>query len=116
MVAANCLEVTSDPYKTIVYDNEDNEVFLPGYRADALTDAAIRYISEKQDKPFFLTLSLLEPHEQNTQWSFIAPDRTDREIEKSWIPPDLASIVSDSPRAKGLTGGLFRGAMSAYLE
>jgi len=114
-LAANCLEVTSEPYKTIVYDNDGNEVFLPGYRPDALTDAAIRYVTEKRDEPFFLTLSLLEPHEQNTLWSFLGPDRVERSIEKSWVPPDLASIVSDSPRAFGLTGGLYRGAMSAYL-
>lgn len=64
-LAANALELCSDSYNTIVYDNDCKEVKLPGYRVDALTDAAIRYIDEHQKEPFFLFLSHVEPHHQN---------------------------------------------------
>ena len=42
-LASNILEFTSDAYRTIVYDGAGDPVFLPGYRPDALTDAAIRF-------------------------------------------------------------------------
>ena len=43
-LASNTLEFTSDAYDTVMYDGDDEEVKLPGYRVDAVTDAAIRYI------------------------------------------------------------------------
>src|SRR5690606_21903714 len=63
--AANTLEFTSDVYDTIVYNTESQPVKLPGYRVDALTDAAIRYVDSHQQDPFFLFISYLEPHHQN---------------------------------------------------
>ena len=47
---------------------------LPGYRVDALTDEAIRYICTHKDEPFYLFLSFLEPHHQNHVDDFVAPD------------------------------------------
>src|SRR5215218_8313807 len=43
-LASNLLEFTSDAYRTVVYDNDGKAVLLPGYRVDALTDAAIRFV------------------------------------------------------------------------
>jgi len=73
-LAANALEHSSEPYRTIVYDNDMHPVQLPGYRVDALTDAAIRYVDEHKDNPFFLFLSFLEPHHQNRSDDYPAPD------------------------------------------
>ncbi len=77
-LAANLLEFVSGPYDTHFWDKDDNEVKLPGYRVDAQTDAAIRYIDEKaqgeSDDPFFLFLSYLEPHHQNHSDNYPAPD------------------------------------------
>ncbi len=64
-LASNVIEFTSEAYRTVVYDEVNDPVRLPGYRVDALTDAAIRYVDAHQDRPFFLFLSLLEPHHQN---------------------------------------------------
>lgn len=64
-LGANVLEFVSEPYRTVIYDRDGAEVRLPGYRIDALTDAAIRYVDDHQDDPFFLFLSFLEPHHQN---------------------------------------------------
>ena len=61
-LAANILEFISEPYRTVMYDKEGGPVRLPGYRVDALTDAAIRYIDGHQSRPFYLFLSFLEPH------------------------------------------------------
>ena len=64
-LAANVLEFVSEPYRTVMYDGAGDEVRLPGYRIDALTDAAIRYVDERREGPFFLFLSYLEPPHQN---------------------------------------------------
>ena len=91
-LASNVLEFTSWPYHTVVYDGENTPVRLPGYRADALTDAAIRYIETHQQRPFYLFLSLLEPHQQNQLDSFPAPDGYRERYTGAWIPPDLAAL------------------------
>lgn len=66
-------------------------VKLPGYRVDALTDAAIRYIDDHKDHPFFLFVSYLEPHFQNSNDSFPPPD-VDFKRAYGYIPPDLGAI------------------------
>ena len=43
-LGANSLEHTSTAYNTVVYDGDNQPVRLPGYRVDALTDAAIRFL------------------------------------------------------------------------
>jgi arylsulfatase A-like enzyme len=91
-LASNVLEFTSDAYRTCLYDNENREVRLPGYRVDALTDAAIRYIHRRQDEPFFLFLSYIEPHFQNTRDDYPAPDGYADGYTGRWIPPDLAGL------------------------
>ena len=64
-LASNVLEFTSDAYRTTLYDNDDQPVDLPGYRVDALTDAAIRYLDGHRNQPFYLFTSYIEPHHQN---------------------------------------------------
>ena len=91
-LAADALEHTSDPYRTVLYDNENNPVRLPGYRVDALTDAAIRYIDQHQDEPFFLFISYLEPHHQNRIDDYPPPDGYRERYTGRWIPPDLATL------------------------
>ena len=51
-LASNVLEFTSDAYDTVLYDNDGEEVHLPGYRVDAVTDAVIRYIDRHKEAPF----------------------------------------------------------------
>jgi arylsulfatase A-like enzyme len=91
-LAANVLEFSSDSYRTVVYDNENRAVRLPGYRVDALTDAAIRYIDRHQDRPFYLFLSFLEPHHQNHLDDYPAPEGYRERYAGRWIPPDLAAL------------------------
>ena len=91
-LAANALEHTSDAYDTVMYDNHNQPVKLPGYRVDALTDATIRYISQPHDSPFYLFISYLEPHHQNHRDDFPAPDGYEERYRGRWLPPDLAAL------------------------
>ncbi len=92
-LGANSLEHTSTAYHTVVYDNDNQPVELPGYRVDALTDAAIRFLDNQKNnkQPFFLFLSFLEPHFQNCFDDFPAPD-TYRHMTSGYMPPDLGSL------------------------
>jgi arylsulfatase A-like enzyme len=91
-LGSNVLEFTSEAYHTIVYDQENRPVRLPGYRVDALTDAAIRYIDAHQGHPFYLFLSYIEPHHQNQIDDYVAPDGYRERYAGRWIPPDLAAL------------------------
>lgn len=89
-LGANQLEYTSDAYDTMVFDTEDEEVHLPGYRVDALTDAAIRYCDAHREQPFFLFMSFLEPHHQNHVDDYPPPDGyREAYTANQWTPPDL---------------------------
>lgn len=96
-LGANSLEHTSTSYHTLVYDNEDQPVKLPGYRVDALADAAIRFLNDRkgEEKPFFLFLSFLEPHFQNCFDDFPAPDIY-KHMPAGYMPPDLGALGGTS--------------------
>ena len=91
-LASNLLEFTSDAYDTVMYDNDNQPVKLPGYRVDALTDAAIRYVDKHQSDPFFLFISYLEPHHQNHLDDYPPPDGYREQYTGRWVPPDLAAL------------------------
>jgi len=100
-LAADVLEHTSDTYRTVLFDNDNRPVRLPGYRVDALTDAAIRYIDAHQDVPFFLFISYLEPHHQNHLDDYPPPDGYREMYTGKWIPPDLAALGGSSHQHLG---------------
>jgi arylsulfatase A-like enzyme len=100
-LASNLLEFSSDAYSTVLYDNECQEVMLPGYRVDAQTDAAIRYIDGHQEHPFFLFLSYLEPHHQNHTDNYPPPDGYEEMYTDRWTPPDLRALGGTSPQHLG---------------
>ena len=91
-LGANLSEFVSEPYRTVLFDGECQPVRLPGYRVDATTDAAIRYVDGHRDHPFFLFLSFLEPHHQNHLDDFVAPEGYRERYTGRWIPPDLAAL------------------------
>ena len=91
-LASNVLEFTSDAYHTVLYDNDNNAVRLPGYRVDAVTDAMIRYIDAHQGDPFYLFTSYIEPHHQNHLDDYPPPDGYRERYAGRWIPPDLAAL------------------------
>ena len=97
-LGANKLEFSSDAYHTVVFDEERQPRRLPGYRVDALTDAAIRFVDEHQDEPFFLFLSFLEPHHQNHVDAYPPPEGSLEPYLDAWTPPDLRALGGSSPQ------------------
>lgn len=95
-LASQLLEFTSDAYDLRLYDNDGAEHKLPGYRVDAQTDAAIRFIDRHQRHPFFLFNSYLEPHHQNSRDDYPAPDGYTERYRDTWVPPDLAALGGTS--------------------
>jgi arylsulfatase A-like enzyme len=95
-LAADLSEFVSDAYHTILFDNNGETVKLPGYRVDAYTDAAIRYIDDRRHEPFFLFLSFLEPHFQNHRDDYPAPEGYSECYTGRWMPPDLAALGGSS--------------------
>jgi len=91
-LASNVLEFTSEAYRTVMYDNDNRPVRLPGYRVDAVTDAAIRYVDVHQREPFYLFLSYIEPHFQNRIDDYPPPDGYRERYTGRWVPPDLAAL------------------------
>ncbi len=99
-LAANTLEFTSDAYETHLWDGDGKEHVLPGYRVDALTDAAIRHLDErsKSEDPFFLFLSFIEPHHQNHRDDYPAPEGYADDYAGSRLPPDLQALTGSAPQ------------------
>jgi choline-sulfatase len=93
-LAANLLEFTSDAYRTVMFDEASDPVALPGYRSDALTDAAIRFVADHHEEPFFLFLSYLEPHHQNELDNYPAPEGYASRYAGRWLPPDVAALTA----------------------
>jgi arylsulfatase A-like enzyme len=107
-LGANALEHTSDSYRAEMYDGEGRKVLLPGYRVDALTDAAIRYLDAHQREPFFLFLSFLEPHFQNSRDDYPPPDGYRERYTGRWTPPDLAALGGSAPQHLGGYWGMVK--------
>jgi|UniRef100_UPI004049B9BA arylsulfatase A-like enzyme len=99
-LASNTLEFTSDAYETHVWDGDGHEHVLPGYRVDALTDAAIRYIDKRSrcSQQFFLFTSYIEPHHQNHRDDYPAPDGYEERYAGSPLPPDLQALTGSAPQ------------------
>ncbi|MBI3830943.1 MAG: sulfatase-like hydrolase/transferase [Planctomycetes bacterium] len=108
------LEMTSDAYRTRMWDNENKPVDLPGFRVDALTDAAIRYIDSNKAKPFYLMISFIEPHFQNSRDDYPAPTGYEERYQGRWTPPDLLALGGSAHRHWGGYCGMVKRLDEAY--
>lgn len=87
---ANGIENTSHPYEGTIWDRDNNPItFKDQYRVDFLTDRAERFLRQKQEKPFFLFISQLEPHQQNDMNQPIAPKGAAARYLNATVPEDL---------------------------
>jgi arylsulfatase A-like enzyme len=91
---ANALEHTTHPYEGTIYDNDGKEItYKDEYRVDFITDRAEKFLRQKHDKPFFLFISQLEPHQQNDWESrIIGPKGSAERFQNSHVPPDLRNL------------------------
>jgi arylsulfatase A-like enzyme len=96
-VASNALERSSVPYEGTLWDAAGQAVeFKDEYRVDVLTDQTVGFLRRKRTQPFFLFVSHLEPHFQNSTNTFIAPKGyADRYRNNFYIPGDLAPFPGD---------------------
>ena len=93
---ANALEHTSHPYFGSLFDGDGKEIkFENEYRVDFLTDRAERFLRQKHDKPFFLFVSQLEPHQQNDENRMVGPKGSAARFINAHVPPDLRAMPGD---------------------
>jgi uncharacterized sulfatase len=95
-MASDLLEMTSHGYDGYVYDKDNQRVDFKGYRADCITQYGIDYIQNyESDKPFFLFISNLEPHQQNDHFNFEAPEGYRERFTDYDKPSDLTPGIGD---------------------
>ena len=93
---ANVLEFTSHPYEGSIFDGDGIEIkFKDRYRVDFLTDRAEMFLRRKHEKPFFLFVSQLEPHQQNDMDRIVGPKGSAERFANAVVPPDLRSFPGD---------------------
>jgi len=94
--ASDILEFTSTPFEGKVFDADNHPIHFSNYRVDAMTDLAVKFLRQRKSQPFYLFLSYLEPHFQNSTNTFVAPHHyADRYRNAFYIPPDLAPYPGD---------------------
>ena len=95
--AADVLEFTSHGYDGYVYDENDRRVDFKGYRADCITDMALEFLDGYDGKkPFFMTVSHIEPHHQNDHGHYEGPEGSRERFRDFVLPGDLEALGGNS--------------------
>lgn len=96
-VASDVLEFTSHGYGGHMFEADGSPYRFTGYRADAVTDAALRFLCERRDpeRPFFQFISHIEPHHQNDRNHFEGPRGSKARWKDHDVPPDLDGKAGD---------------------
>jgi arylsulfatase A-like enzyme len=88
--ASNAIEVTSHPYEGTIWDESGKPMHYEGvHRIDYLTQLAVNYLRRSHEKPFFMVLSQLEPHEQNDLMRSVPPKKYAGKYTNPFVPHDL---------------------------
>ncbi len=91
--ASDVLEFTSHGYDGYVFDENNNRVDFVGYRADCITDMALEFFDERdKEKPFFMTISQIEPHHQNDRKHYEGPEGSKEKYKEYEAPVDLKTL------------------------
>lgn len=93
--AADVLEFTSHGYDGFVFDENNQRIDFHGYRADCITDLALDFFDVRSDKPFFMTISQIEPHHQNDRKHYEGPEGSKERFAKYELPADLKALDGD---------------------
>ena len=87
------LEFTSHGYDGFVFDEDNNRVDFQGYRADCINDLALHFFDVyDRKKPFFMTISQIEPHHQNDRKHYEGPDDSKERFKDFVLPEDLKAL------------------------
>jgi arylsulfatase A-like enzyme len=93
---SNALEFSTHPYEGTIWDRDNNPItFKDEYRVDFLTDRAEKFLRQKQEKPFLLLISQLEPHQQNDLNRMVGPKGSAERFIDAYVPPDLRAFPGD---------------------
>ena len=91
--AADVLEFTSHGYDGFVFDENDQRVDFKGYRADCINDMALEFLDGYTgEKPFFMTISQIEPHHQNDRRHYEGPEGSKERFKDFILPEDLKAL------------------------
>ncbi len=91
--AADVLEFTSHGYDGFVFDENDQRVDFKGYRADCINDMALEFLDGYTgEKPFFMTISQIEPHHQNDRKHYEGPEGSKERFKDFVLPEDLKAL------------------------
>ncbi len=94
---ADVLEFTSHGYDGFVFDENDNKIEFKGYRADCINDMALEFFDTyDRKKPFFMTISQIEPHHQNDHRHYEGPEGSKEKFANFILPPDLAALKGNA--------------------
>ena len=94
---ADVLEFTSHGYDGYVFDENNNRIDFKGYRADCITDLALDFFDERDtEKPFFMTISHIEPHHQNDRKHYEGPEGSKEKFKDYILPEDLKALKGDA--------------------
>lgn len=90
---ADVLEFTSHGYDGYVFDENNNRIDFTGYRADSINDFALEYLDQYTgEKPFFMTISQIEPHHQNDRHHYEGPEGSREKYGHFVLPGDLEAL------------------------
>lgn len=91
--AADVLEFTSHGYDGFVFDENMRRIDFKGYRADCINDLALEFFDQYDgDRPFFMTVSQIEPHHQNDHKHYEGPDGSKERFKDFILPEDLKAL------------------------
>ena len=91
--AADVLEFTSHGYDGFVFDENNNRVDFKGYRADCINGLALQFFDTyDRKKPFFMTISQIEPHHQNDRGHYEGPIGSKERFKDFVLPEDLQAL------------------------
>ncbi len=95
--ASDVLEFTSDGYGGYLFDESMKRLDFKGYRADCMGDYALDFLETRdRTRPFFLTVSQLEPHHQNGAGHYQGPVGSREEFGNFTLPGDLREAGGDA--------------------
>ncbi len=91
--ASDVLEFTSNGYGGYIFDENEKRIDFKKYRADFIAEQALEFLDRYDGKrPFFLTVSQIEPHHQNDAGHYQGPEGSKERFKNFEVPADLAAF------------------------
>ncbi len=96
-IASDVLEFTSHSYDGHMFRGDGSRYEFPEgrYRVDCVTDAAMEFLDQRDDRPFVLFVSYIEPHHQNDHNRYEGPKGSKERWADYDVPGDLVGTEGD---------------------